>query len=176
MSRHTDLRPTESSPTGSLLFFLLGSLVLKPSGNQSWPCSRRRFREATIPTATKANSASPARTTYTGYSSKGGSSILPETRRRVDMSEPQKCGTALQVRFLTRSWRANRLVSTRRWADDRCAFEVIRIANRSSSKRMSWQIRNEWGKKRGNWTPPLPFLSPGDNFTTSSLRGKKERD
>lgn len=34
-SRWTHFKPTESSPTGSLLFFLLGSLVLKPSGNQS---------------------------------------------------------------------------------------------------------------------------------------------
>lgn len=64
----THLSPTESSPRGSRRFFLLDSVTLKPSGNQSWPCSLRRLRFTSTPSPMKASRTSAATTTYIGYS------------------------------------------------------------------------------------------------------------
>lgn len=58
----TYFNPTESSPTGSRRFFLLVSVVLKPSGSQRRLFSWRRFRAATIPAPRKASIPTPPRT------------------------------------------------------------------------------------------------------------------
>lgn len=62
----THFSPTESSPSGSRRFFLLDSVTLKPSGNQSCPCSLRRLRDTSTPTPMKASKTSTATTTYIG--------------------------------------------------------------------------------------------------------------
>lgn len=75
----THFSPTESSPSGSRRFFLLDSVTLKPSGNQSWPCSLRRLRDTSTPSPMKASKTSAANTTYIGYSWEflAGSAVSP---------------------------------------------------------------------------------------------------
>lgn len=101
-----------------------------------------------------------------------GPSILPATGRTVDMSDPQK-----GQEYVPHTTMSHKLLEMDGQTSARHAFVVIRIANRFSSKRRSWQIRKGGGQKkekRKNTSSPLsqPRV-PGDNFTRSSLREKK---
>lgn len=85
---HTHLSPTESSPTGSLRFFLV-SVTLKPSGNHSWPCSRFRLRDSTTPTAARTNTARTRRARNMGYiSPRPGASFSPSKEIERERERP----------------------------------------------------------------------------------------
>lgn len=80
----THFSPTESSPRGSRRFFLLDSVTLKPSGNQSCPCSLRRLRDAKTPTPTVSRKKRADATKYMGYQGvpPGGSAISPAKQKK----------------------------------------------------------------------------------------------